>query len=50
MDALADRWGVEPRTVGKTVFAELALRTGPHRLGTSRHASDRTTTTRRPRV
>ncbi|WP_329615217.1 ATP-binding protein [Streptomyces brevispora] len=22
---LADRWGVEPRTVGKTVFAELAL-------------------------
>ncbi|MEV5656089.1 ATP-binding protein [Streptomyces sp. NPDC052291] len=50
VDALADRWGVEPRTVGKTVFAELALRTGPHRLGTSRHASDRTTTTRRPRV
>ncbi|MFE9722182.1 ATP-binding protein [Streptomyces sp. NPDC005794] len=25
---LADRWGVEPRTVGKTVFAELSLR-GP---------------------
>ncbi|MFD3611423.1 ATP-binding protein [Streptomyces atroolivaceus] len=23
---LADGWGVEPRTVGKTVFAELALR------------------------
>ncbi|WP_370375096.1 ATP-binding protein [Streptomyces laculatispora] len=23
---LADRWGVEPRSVGKTVFAELALR------------------------
>lgn len=23
---LADRWGVEPRTVGKTVYAELALR------------------------
>lgn len=26
---LADRWGVEPRTVGKTVFAELALRQRP---------------------
>ncbi|MEU8623880.1 ATP-binding protein [Streptomyces sp. NPDC048669] len=26
---VADRWGVEPRTVGKTVFAELALRQGP---------------------
>ncbi|MFJ2705983.1 ATP-binding protein [Streptomyces sp. NPDC087428] len=26
---LADRWGVEPRTVGKTVFAELVLRQGP---------------------
>ncbi|MFJ1613721.1 ATP-binding protein [Streptomyces sp. NPDC088251] len=26
---LADRWGVEPRTVGKTVFAELALKQGP---------------------
>ncbi|THA71962.1 ATP-binding protein [Streptomyces sp. A0958] len=24
--AVADRWGVEPRTVGKTVFAELTLR------------------------
>ncbi len=23
---LADEWGVEPRTVGKTVFAELAVR------------------------
>ncbi|MBO0917195.1 ATP-binding protein [Streptomyces laculatispora] len=23
---LADRWGIEPRTVGKTVFAELSLR------------------------
>ncbi|MFD0023105.1 ATP-binding protein [Streptomyces sp. NPDC058382] len=23
---LADRWGIEPRTVGKTVFAELILR------------------------
>ncbi|MFG2587730.1 ATP-binding protein [Streptomyces sp. NPDC048438] len=23
---LADRWGVEPRTVGKTVFAELIVR------------------------
>ncbi|MFI6608137.1 ATP-binding protein [Streptomyces sp. NPDC050507] len=23
---LADRWGVEPRTVGKTVFAELTVR------------------------
>jgi hypothetical protein len=23
---IADRWGVEPRTVGKTVYAELALR------------------------
>lgn len=50
VDAVADRWGVEPRTVGKTVFAERALQTGPHRLGTSRQASDRTTTTRRPRV
>ncbi|MFE9779493.1 ATP-binding protein [Streptomyces sp. NPDC005775] len=34
---LADRWGVEPRTVGKTVFAELTLRPpdmpmGPHEL------------------
>ncbi|THA31112.1 ATP-binding protein [Streptomyces sp. A1277] len=26
VDAIADRWGVEPLTVGKTVFAELALR------------------------
>ncbi|MEU3224614.1 ATP-binding protein [Streptomyces sp. NPDC006976] len=26
VDAIADRWGVEPRTIGKTVFAELALR------------------------
>ncbi|MFD4814557.1 hypothetical protein ACFWNS_38965, partial [Streptomyces sp. NPDC058418] len=25
---LADRWGIEPRTVGKTVFAEIAVR--PH--------------------
>lgn len=25
---LADRWGVEPRTVGKTVFAELTVRPG----------------------
>ncbi|MFE6764180.1 ATP-binding protein [Streptomyces sp. NPDC057689] len=25
VDAVADRWGVEPRTVGKTVFAELRL-------------------------
>lgn len=23
---IADRWGVEPRSIGKTVFAELALR------------------------
>lgn len=23
---LADRWGVEPRTVGKSVFAELSVR------------------------
>ncbi|MEE4491536.1 ATP-binding protein [Streptomyces sp. BE230] len=23
---LADRWGIEPRTVGKTVFAELTVR------------------------
>ncbi|MFF8915949.1 ATP-binding protein [Streptomyces sp. NPDC015032] len=35
---IADHWGVEPRTVGKTVFAELALRRkpdmpmGPHEL------------------
>ncbi|MEU2026774.1 ATP-binding protein [Streptomyces sp. NPDC016469] len=50
VDAVADRWGVEPRAAGKTVFAELALQTRPHRLGTSRQASDRTTTTRRPRV
>lgn len=26
---IADHWGVEPRTVGKTVFAELAVRRGP---------------------
>ncbi|MFE9486258.1 MULTISPECIES: ATP-binding protein [unclassified Streptomyces] len=26
---IADHWGVEPRTVGKTVFAELALRQRP---------------------
>ncbi|MFJ1546729.1 ATP-binding protein [Streptomyces sp. NPDC088246] len=26
---IADHWGVEPRTVGKTVFAELAVRQGP---------------------
>ncbi|MGW1224507.1 ATP-binding protein [Streptomyces sp. NPDC002530] len=25
VDAIADRWGVEPRCVGKTVFAELVL-------------------------
>lgn len=25
VDAIADRWGVEPLTVGKTVFAELSL-------------------------
>lgn len=29
VDRLADRWGVEPRTVGKTVFAELALHRRP---------------------
>ncbi|TRV76464.1 ATP-binding protein [Streptomyces sp. 130] len=61
VDAVADRWGVEPRTVGKTVFAELALRTaeeapmGPQRLGSeagagSGQAAGRTTMTRRPRV
>ncbi|MFJ7628570.1 ATP-binding protein [Streptomyces sp. NPDC097595] len=27
VDAVADRWGVEPHTVGKTVFAELRLAT-----------------------
>ncbi|MFJ2894145.1 ATP-binding protein [Streptomyces sp. NPDC087218] len=27
--SIADRWGVESRTVSKTVFAELALRRGP---------------------
>ncbi|MYW12704.1 ATP-binding protein [Streptomyces sp. SID2563] len=43
VDGIADRWGVEPHTVGKTVFAELAL---PAR----RQASGPTTTTRRPRV
>ncbi|MEV5600071.1 ATP-binding protein [Streptomyces sp. NPDC052299] len=48
VDAVADRWGVEPRTVGKTVFAEIALQARP--LGVSRQASVRTTTTRRPRV
>ncbi|MFG2716841.1 ATP-binding protein [Streptomyces sp. NPDC048416] len=26
--ALADRWGIEPRTVGKTVYAELSIRPG----------------------
>ncbi|MCX4448152.1 ATP-binding protein [Streptomyces sp. NPDC058369] len=49
VDALADRWGVEPRTVGKTVFAELALwatRSGP----VPGQAAGRTTMTRRPRV
>ncbi|MFD5110923.1 ATP-binding protein [Streptomyces sp. NPDC058391] len=32
---LADRWGIEPRTVGKTVFAEIAVRPhgGPVRAG-----------------
>ncbi|MFK0101200.1 ATP-binding protein [Streptomyces sp. NPDC091040] len=43
VDGIADRWGVEPHTVGKTVFAELALQA-------RRQASGRTTTTRRPRV
>ncbi|MFJ8850467.1 ATP-binding protein [Streptomyces sp. NPDC102437] len=47
---IADHWGVEPRTVGKTVFAELALRQkpdmpmGPHevvRAGPSRTATPR---------
>ncbi|MFJ7195849.1 MULTISPECIES: ATP-binding protein [unclassified Streptomyces] len=46
---LADRWGVEPRTVGKTVFAELAVRQGPDmpmgphelRAGPSRTATPR---------
>lgn len=49
VDALADRWGVEPRTIGKTVFAELALwatRSGP----VPGQAAGRTTMTRRPRV
>ncbi|MFC8532756.1 ATP-binding protein [Streptomyces sp. NPDC057249] len=61
VDAVADRWGVEPRTVGKTVFAELALRTaeaapkGPQRLGPEAgagpgQAAGPTTMTRRPRV
>ncbi|MEE1773416.1 ATP-binding protein [Streptomyces sp. JV185] len=52
---LADRWGVEPRTVGKTVFAELALRQKPDmpmgprevvRAGPSRTATARTATPR----
>lgn len=46
---LADRWGVEPRTVGKTVFAELAVRQRPDmpmgprelRAGPSRTATPR---------
>lgn len=46
---IADRWGIEPRTVGKTVFAELALRQGPDmpmgprevRAGPSRTATPR---------
>ncbi|MFH8513908.1 ATP-binding protein [Streptomyces gelaticus] len=47
---LADNWGVEPRTVGKTVFAELALRQKPDmpmgprevvRAGPSRTATPR---------
>uniref|UniRef100_A0AAU2V914 ATP-binding protein n=1 Tax=Streptomyces sp. NBC_00003 TaxID=2903608 RepID=A0AAU2V914_9ACTN len=29
--ALADRWGTEPRTVGKTVYAELAIGVGSGR-------------------
>ncbi|MGW2105371.1 ATP-binding protein [Streptomyces sp. NPDC001948] len=47
---IADHWGVEPRTIGKTVFAELALRQGPDmpmgprevvRAGPSRTATPR---------
>ncbi|MEU6920409.1 ATP-binding protein [Streptomyces sp. NPDC046631] len=46
---IADHWGVEPRTVGKTVFAELALRQRPDmpmgprevRAGPSRAATPR---------
>ncbi|MFC9752513.1 ATP-binding protein [Streptomyces sp. NPDC056921] len=50
VERIADHWGVEPRTVGKTVFAELALRQepdmpmGPHevvRAGPSRTATPR---------
>lgn len=29
VDGIADRWGVEPRSVGKTVFAELRLTPRP---------------------
>ncbi|NEC06154.1 ATP-binding protein [Streptomyces sp. SID7909] len=47
VDGVADRWGVEPHTVGKTVFAELALRAPEKPSG---QAAGRTTMTRRPRV
>ncbi|MFE3942584.1 ATP-binding protein [Streptomyces sp. NPDC059118] len=51
---IADHWGVEPRTVGKTVFAELALwqrqdtTTGPreNRAGPSQVRTDRAVTPR----
>ncbi|MGW2474866.1 ATP-binding protein [Streptomyces sp. NPDC001665] len=50
VEVLADRWGVEPHTVGKTVFAELALQAaGGHDEGparTSRGPLGRTTTPR----
>ncbi|MFB6873583.1 ATP-binding protein [Streptomyces sp. NPDC056323] len=50
VERIADHWGVEPRTVGKTVFAELALRQrpdmpmGPHEV--VRAGPSRTTTPR----
>lgn len=51
---VAGHWGVEPRTVGKTVFAELALRQGPDmpmgprelRAGPSRTGTEVTATPR----
>jgi anti-sigma regulatory factor (Ser/Thr protein kinase) len=33
VDALADRWGVEPTTTGKMVWFELACRSGDPRAG-----------------
>ncbi|MEU3369548.1 ATP-binding protein [Streptomyces sp. NPDC006660] len=45
--ALADRWGIEPRAVGKTVYAELALGRA-EAAGAARYAVDKGVANRTP--